>query len=192
MVTSAEGRAAKRSTKVVYEMGSRGPVPKRSEDRIRQNKDYPEVTRSEAGTGAPSPYEAGDGWHPIARSWYESLERSGQTRFYEESDWATAYFLAEAMSRELNPQFIGMSTTSEPVLDDDGNYLYTRTQTFPIQGRIPIKGASLSAIRATMAALLVTEGDRRRASIELQKGGAEPDVGGAAVLDLMEKLGAQR
>ncbi|MEV3856052.1 hypothetical protein AB0J38_17225 [Streptomyces sp. NPDC050095] len=41
-------------------------------------------------------------WHPIAASWYASLSESGQEQFYEASDWATAYYVAEAMSRNLN------------------------------------------------------------------------------------------
>jgi hypothetical protein len=41
-------------------------------------------------------------WHPIARDWFRSLARSGQSRFYEPSDWATAKLLADQMSRMLN------------------------------------------------------------------------------------------
>jgi hypothetical protein len=38
----------------------------------------------------------------VARRWFESLGRSGQSAFYVESDWSTAYMLAESMSREFN------------------------------------------------------------------------------------------
>ncbi|MFJ9408569.1 hypothetical protein [Streptomyces sp. NPDC101393] len=40
-------------------------------------------------------------WHPIAADWFESLIDSGQSHYYEASDWATAVYVAEAMSRNL-------------------------------------------------------------------------------------------
>lgn len=46
--------------------------------------------------------EVDPSWHPIAQDWYRSLAQSGESRFYEPSDWATARYVAEAMSRNLN------------------------------------------------------------------------------------------
>lgn len=46
------------------------------------------------------PRVSGD-WHPIAARWFRSLKESGQAQFYEASDWSTAYYIAEAMSRNL-------------------------------------------------------------------------------------------
>lgn len=40
-------------------------------------------------------------WHAIAREWFAALGESGQAAFYEPSDWATAKYVAEAMSRNL-------------------------------------------------------------------------------------------
>lgn len=40
-------------------------------------------------------------WHPLARDWYRSLAESGQSKFYEPSDWQTARVLAELLSRAL-------------------------------------------------------------------------------------------
>lgn len=45
--------------------------------------------------GIPIP-TASDRWLPQARSWYNSLALSGQSEFYEASDWATAVCAAEA------------------------------------------------------------------------------------------------
>ena len=45
---------------------------------------------------APDP-----GWHPTARDWFLSLKDSGQSEWYEPSDLATARYVAEAMSRNL-------------------------------------------------------------------------------------------
>ena len=40
--------------------------------------------------------EANPGWLPVARSWYNSLKLSGQSDFYEASDWATAVAAAQS------------------------------------------------------------------------------------------------
>jgi hypothetical protein len=45
--------------------------------------------------GIPIP-EASERWLPISRSWYNSLKLSGQSAFYEASDWATAVAAAQA------------------------------------------------------------------------------------------------
>lgn len=45
--------------------------------------------------GFPIP-DADKGWVPKARSWYNSLKLSGQTEFWEPSDWATAVAAADA------------------------------------------------------------------------------------------------
>lgn len=80
-------------------MGTRGPVPKRSDQRRRMNK--PEIPVSTAPAGKVERNPADPEWHPIAHSWYESLAESGQSAFYQRSDWETARYVAEAMSRNL-------------------------------------------------------------------------------------------
>lgn len=45
--------------------------------------------------GIPVP-EADPDWLPLARSWFNSLKLSGQSDFYEASDWATAVAAAKA------------------------------------------------------------------------------------------------
>lgn len=127
-----------------------GPVPKRSSQRRRVNK--PEVEIASAPAPAkPKPLAASREWHPIARDWFRSLAKSGQAVFYEASDWATAYYLAEAMSRELKPKVVG-TFEGTPVIET-----------------APITGAALAAHAKLMAVLLVTEGDRRRLRIELER-----------------------
>lgn len=77
----------------------RGPVPKRSEDRVRRAAD---LHTDRVPAGADEPVEAPplrEGLHPLAVEWYESLARSGQSRFYEPSDWAAAMVLAEAIDQ---------------------------------------------------------------------------------------------
>lgn len=80
-------------------MGTRGPVPKRTDQRRRVNK--PEIQVSTAPASPADPEPADPEWHPIARDWYEALAESGQSVFYQKSDWATARYVADAMSRNL-------------------------------------------------------------------------------------------
>jgi hypothetical protein len=139
-------------------MGSRGPVPKRSDQRRRRNAAG--ETTSAAGAISVVVPPAAEDWHPVAAQWYASLAESGQQQFYEPSDWSTAYLIAESISRDLNPQFVGFAQVS-------------RDQTEPEYAKIPLKGASLGAYLKAMGDLLTTEGSRRRASVELQRAQAE-------------------
>lgn len=144
-------------------MGDRGPVPNRSEQRRRANK--VDIAK---GVGFRSEPPDGDGsWHPVAFRWFESLKVSGQAQWYEASDWATAYLLAESMSRELSPQPVGNT--------DDGEVVWASS---------PPKGASLAAWLKAMSSLMVTEGDRRRLRVELEKAPEVDPYEEAAVADL--------
>lgn len=103
-------------------------------------------------------------WHPVAKAWFESLADSGQSAFYEPSDWAVARLIAESMSRDLKPQIVGVTDEGEPIA-------YSR----------PLNGASLSAYLKGFSTLLVTEADRRRVQLELEKPKPEPAPGADAV-----------
>lgn len=140
-------------------MGARGPAPKRSTQRRRTNKEStPETSAGAATVAIPKP---STNWHRAALAWYRSLEDSGQSKFYEPSDWAVAWLIAESMSRDLKPQVVGVSELTGK----------------PVRAQIPMKGASLAAYLKAMTALMVTEGDRRRARLELERGGGEDDTG---------------
>lgn len=78
-----------------------GPVPKREDQRRRRNKPDVPTTRA-AGASVVERPEADPEWHRIARDWYASLSLSGQAVFYEPSDWQTARYVAESMSRNLS------------------------------------------------------------------------------------------
>jgi len=80
----------------------------------------------------------------------------GQQAFYEPSDWAWAWIVAESISRDLKPQVVG-------IVEETGEV---------VRAIIPMKGASLAAYLKAMTALLATEGDRRRANMELERAGA--------------------
>lgn len=133
-------------------MGARGPVPKRSDQRHGHHK--PEVPVEHAPSGAPSaesassevfkPLPPDDNWHVTAREWYLALQKSGQSRWYEPSDWLEAFVAAEVLSRMLESSRLS-------------------AQLF-------------AAWSSHTCRLLVTEGDRRRVRIELERAAqADPD-----------------
>lgn len=74
-------------------------LPKRSEQRRRRNH-YPGLEQA-AGAPVVRQPKADPDWHPSARAWFRSLAKSGQSRYYEPSDWAQAVLLAAMMSRLL-------------------------------------------------------------------------------------------
>lgn len=79
----------------------RGPVPKRSDQRVRRNKpDGPEVTKISGASTVKAPAEDRD-WHNTAKRWFRSLKKSGQAIFYEPSDWAYAQLAADLLSSEM-------------------------------------------------------------------------------------------
>lgn len=138
-------------------MGTRGPVPKRSDQRRRRNT--PEGARDEVVVeGIVEAPAAKSSWHPIAKRWYGSLAQSGQAVFFEPSDWATAYLVAEEIDRLLKPQALGISPKGEVV-----------------KASQPIPGSVLAAIAKLMGSLGVTEGDRRRIGIEIKRQGDGAD-----------------
>lgn len=134
-----------------------GPPPKRSEERRRRNKPAVETTKVDLDKLVAEPVEipvANPDWDPVAKQWYESLPKSGQSLFYEPGDWAMAYLLAEQIDRALAPQ---------PMVVGSGEDSHVEFHT------VPMPGATLNALLKGMTALLVAEGDRRRAQIELER-----------------------
>lgn len=129
-----------------------GPVPNRSDDlarpRTRKGSDQVPVTKGVAReTFIPEPDPE---WHPIALMVWESLATSGQSDFYQQSDWAIAWSICEDLSYYKTPQTI-WSTKSERE--------YSK----------PRSGQMLQTIMSALSNLLVTEADRRRVRIELQE-----------------------
>lgn len=76
-----------------------GPPPKRIEERRRRNLVPGEsVIAVDGGVLVP---ELPSRTHPIAAAWYESLRESGQSAFYEPSDWAAAVLATVVMTKML-------------------------------------------------------------------------------------------
>lgn len=161
-----------------------GPPPARSDERRRRNVPAAgpvEKVDIDALSGAEDPNslpflikqpiiipepvtgldEADDpregAWHPLAREVWDSFQRSGQALYWEPSDWAIAKLLCESISRDLKPQVVGVAPASE----------YGPAEV--VRERIPLKGASLGAYAKMFGQLMLTEGERRRLSIELER-----------------------
>lgn len=82
----------------MFVMGVRGPVPKRSEDRQRRNEPVIPVRRAPGAQRVRVPGASRE-WCKTARQLWKALKASGQSAFYEPSDWAYAYFLMDEMTR---------------------------------------------------------------------------------------------
>ncbi|ATI18706.1 hypothetical protein SEA_DAUDAU_5 [Streptomyces phage Daudau] len=81
-------------------MGVRGPVPNRESDlarpRSRKGSDEQETKR---GMMKPVVVPRADpDWHEAAKKLYDSLKKSGQSDFYQQSDWAYAWALMDDFS----------------------------------------------------------------------------------------------
>lgn len=168
-------------------MGERGPVPNRSEERRRRNKTdesgrsiEPEKLEVDAPpVQAPEPEQH---WHELAGKFWDDVVSSPQSRYYERSDYAALRLMCEDMSRNLEdmPMAVGSG--------EDARIEFVR---------LPMKGATLSAYTKIMASLLITEGDRRRLQVEIERKNAEAELAPTAegvVLDrkaLFAKRGAK-
>ncbi|QJD52056.1 terminase small subunit [Mycobacterium phage MA5] len=140
-------------------MGERGPVRKRSDQRIRRNKDAVPTEKVVAIGTMQVPELGFEDPHPIVRDLYEALKDSAQSRYYEPSDWQYA---------RLALHFIDGLLKSPKV---NGQVLATANQ--------------------MLSSLLVSEGDRRRVQLEVERQQAEGVVVDVAEM-FAKQLGAQQ
>lgn len=132
-----------------------GPVPKRADQRRRRNKSQTEVVSapSTSRTHAPDP---NPDWHPVAQQWFRSLAESGQHQFYEESDWATARYVAEAMHRNLDSGrfsgqlFAAVMSAMTDLLTTEGARRRARIELERAEPEIPPEVAIMDEYRRTV------------------------------------------
>jgi hypothetical protein len=104
-------------------------------------------------------------WEPITISFWESFARSGQSIFYEPTDWMTAYALMEVLDRWLKPQEVKVGQIGSDRDAGGGGDV-----TYLFENRIiAMPGGTLTAILKGLSSLMATEGDRRRLRIELER-----------------------
>lgn len=139
-------------------MGTFGPIPKRSDERVRRNKEEVPIDKVTAigpvdipELGIPKP-------HPLVVDLYESMKTSAQSKYYEPSDWATARITFHFLNKLLR--------STKP------------------------SAQMLASVSSMMTTLLLTEGDRRRVRIEVERNPDAPEGKVLQVADLFrERLG---
>ena len=138
-------------------MGAKGPVPKRSAERRRRNKDSQPQKVQPLGRRPARPRPKPT-WHPLMRKWFSALGRSAQSQFYEPSDWAEAELWCDVMSEALKSKrgvtafMMGtFSAFSSRLLTTEGDRRRVRLE---IERDVPepAKVTSLAAFRARAGA----------------------------------------
>jgi hypothetical protein len=158
-------------TRKEFAMGQRGPIPDRSDNlarpRSRKGGDSNEPTKGiayEATIPEPDP-----DWHPISLMLWNAMLESGQSEFYQSTDWVMAYSLCEELSLYKNPK-----------VTKDGEEYHKRS------------GQMLQTINTMMGDLLLTEAHRRRVRIELEKPEEEETPASiVAINDYKAQLGVE-
>ena len=116
-----------------------GPLPKRSDQRIRRNKPAAPVSKVSAIGAVPKPSaDLGfDDPHSLTVEMWDSLHGSAQSRFFEASDWAHAKTVLHFLDMQLKSSRPGAQM--------------------------------LQALFKELGDLLVTEGSRRRLRLEIDR-----------------------
>ena len=134
---------------------TRGPVPKRSDQRRRVNK--PEVPVAKGQSAPPESITVPDpapDWHPSALRWYESLAKSGQCAWYQPSDWAEAHVWTELLSQQLEASrpsamlLAAWSAASARLLTTEGDRRRVRIELERAQKADPDKEAGVASMKA--------------------------------------------
>lgn len=119
-----------------------GPIPKRDNQKAGHNSkaESEEITRIKMIGSVPVPelikFE-GMIRHPLVENFYQSLQESGQSQFYEPSDWQTAQLCMYLLNAQL------LADRPSPTM--------------------------IAAIWQMLGSLCVTEGERRRMRIEVDR-----------------------
>jgi hypothetical protein len=119
-------------------------IPKRSDQLIRRNIPDVAVEKVTAIGKVPIPALDIDRPHRLVVDLYQSLKESAQNKFYEPSDWQTARLVMYALNEEL-------------------------TATWKDGSPKPMSAVKLQVINQMMASLMMTEGERRRARLEIER-----------------------
>lgn len=125
-------------------MGVKGPIPARSDQRVRRNTPDVPIDKIAAIGTVEIPDLGIKNAHPMVVDIWESMKTSAQSKFYEDSDYAYArltLFFVNKLLRQPKPSAM-----------------------------------LLSSVNSMLTSLLLTEGDRRRVRIEVERNQAEGTV----------------
>jgi hypothetical protein len=168
-------------------MGStRGPVPKRSGQRRRRNKTDEPTSTIRVG-GAVRVPAAGRDWHPRAKALWRAAKQSGQSQFYEPTDWQALAYTCDLITHLFRPGtlttrlegLIRLAALDAELSKDERIWLEAMLR--------PVRPSAqmVASLNSLMGSLALMEGDRRRMRLELERPGeeGEEDVSDAADLD---------
>lgn len=102
----------------------RGPIPKRSEDRRRRNKDAV-TTRIPVAPAEVKPLPEDRSWSHTAKLWYRSLKASPQASLFQPTDWAEARLVAWLMSEEAKREDGPRASMMQAIFSRADNLLTT-------------------------------------------------------------------
>lgn len=155
------------------------PPRKRDAERRRRNKDgietvhvdldeliageveIPEMPmRLDEATGELEPL-----WEPMVVEFWRAFTKSGQSIFYEPTDWMAAYVLMETLDRWLKPQDIKVGQIGSGAAENEGGtveYIFE-------QKIVAMPAGVITAIYKALGDLMAMEGPRRKLRIELER-----------------------
>ncbi|QSN49298.1 hypothetical protein I3U33_12810 [Mycobacteroides abscessus subsp. abscessus] len=145
-------------------MGTRGPIPKREDQRVRRNEQEIPTEKVVALGKVPVPDLGLENPHPFVVEFYESIRQSAQSNYYEPSDWQFARLTMYALNEELNAVYQSG--------DNKGK-------------KKPLGVMKLQVLNQMMSTLLLTEGDRRRVRMEIERNPG-PTAEGGKVLTMAD------
>lgn len=136
-----------------------GPIPNRSDQRVRRNlPDIPIDTITTIGPVDIPDLGIPDA-HQLVVDLYDSMKVSAQKRFFEPSDWATARLTMYLINDMLKGK--GEDHRISPMM--------------------------VSSVSSLMTSLLLTEGDRRKMRIEVERSQSSGDAQVISVADHFKK-----
>jgi len=102
-------------------MATTGPVPKRSDQRVR-NRDVNVIDKVQAfGVVKKPALGIGDNVHPIIQDFWDSVGESAQSRYYEPSDWqyfrVALYFLNNVVKNTAKPSAQMLTVINQMLTD---------------------------------------------------------------------------
>lgn len=169
-------------------MGDRGPVPKRSEERRRRNKvhsdgmetEQVDMTDFDGGNVVHAP-EPNPEWHPAALAIWQATVESGQSIYFEKSDWTILAFLCSQLTQHYRDDLV-IEKVKLPMEAGSGGGEEL------VYGSIPMSGATISAFLKGFGSLGLTEGDRRRIHLELKRENDGEKVTAEGVVDARSRF----
>lgn len=120
-----------------------GPVPKRSEDRIRYDGNVIDKVHAFGVVKKPE-LGLGDNPHPIITDFWDAVGESAQTRYYEASDWQYLRVSLHFLNKLLR--------SNKP------------------------SAQMLTVVNQMLSDLLVSEGQRRRVRMEIERNVTSQDA----------------